>query len=134
MQGNLKIPLQYKYTNGFNGGLAPVLVGSKYGFINKTGSIVIDPVFDDVGKFISGDLSAAKLSKKWGYINRSGEFIIEPKFKNVSHFTEDRAFVIENEYQVVIKTSGEFIDTKYSLIQAESFNEGLSAVQAEVRK
>ncbi|MFD1903998.1 WG repeat-containing protein [Paenibacillus rhizoplanae] len=45
MQGNLRIPLQYKYTNGFYGGLAPVLVGSKYGFINKTGSIVIDPVF-----------------------------------------------------------------------------------------
>lgn len=126
--GQVKIPLVYKYTDGFCDGLASVLVGKKYGFINKTGQMVIDPTFKGVGSFYSENLAPAKIDKKSGYIKSNGELAIEPKFKDASAFSESRAFVIEKKFQM-INTNGEFINTQYQLTYANSFSEGISAVQ-----
>ncbi|MEP6796092.1 MAG: WG repeat-containing protein [Saprospiraceae bacterium] len=48
--------------------------GSKWGFLNKEGKVVIKPVYDDVGLFSEG-LVAVNQKGLWGYINhnRSGE-------------------------------------------------------------
>ena len=38
----------------FSQGLAQVRVGEKWGFINKSGSIAIEPAFDEVDRFTNG--------------------------------------------------------------------------------
>lgn len=45
------IPLQFDYAGSFSEGLARVQIGWKYGLIDKTGKIVIEPMFDDVYQF-----------------------------------------------------------------------------------
>ena len=52
---------------------------SKYGFINKSGEIVIQPKFNDAFHFKEG-LAAVQKRKKWGFIDKTGKFIIKPKF------------------------------------------------------
>lgn len=54
-------------------------VGSKYGYINKEGKIVINPIYDFATNFSDG-LAAVKVQGKWGYIDKNGKFVIEPKF------------------------------------------------------
>jgi hypothetical protein len=86
----------------FSEGLAPVLVGDKWGYMNEKGEIVIAPRWKNqeqgwkqqpVGNFHEG-LAAVIEAVNWdviddsnyyaykcGYINTKGEYVIEPKFR-----------------------------------------------------
>lgn len=81
----------------------------KWGFINQTGNIVINPMFDSVknfskisdyagNKFTTEYLSAAIIdedsSKKCGYIDRTGKYVIKPQFSvtGFESFSDCRSF------------------------------------------
>ncbi len=53
---NNRLPIEIlpEQSYQFDGGLAPVLVGKRWGFINKKGRIVIKPTFRKVGAFSEG--------------------------------------------------------------------------------
>ncbi|MBU3187647.1 WG repeat-containing protein, partial [Clostridium estertheticum] len=71
-------------------------IGGKWGFINKTGEIVIKPQFDFACNFSEG-LAAIKVEGKSGFINKNGKIVIKPQFDNiyddVSSFHEGLAMV-----------------------------------------
>lgn len=69
----------------FSEGLAPVLSFNKLGFIDKTGKVVIEPMFRETSGFSEG-LAAVKIIGSdgryvWGYIDRAGRFAIFPRFR-----------------------------------------------------
>jgi hypothetical protein len=81
----------------------------KRGFINQTGNIVINPMFDSVenfskiseytdNKFTTEYLSAVIIdedsSKKCGYIDRTGKYVIKPQFSVTApeSFSDCRSF------------------------------------------
>ncbi|ECH5021687.1 WG repeat-containing protein, partial [Campylobacter coli] len=55
-----------------------------WGFIDKSGKIVIEPKFDGVGNFSEG-LAGVELNGKWGFIDKSGKIVIEPKFDDIGY-------------------------------------------------
>ncbi|MDE7413690.1 MAG: WG repeat-containing protein, partial [Muribaculaceae bacterium] len=55
----------------FSDGLAPVKIGGKKGFIDKSGELVIPAKYDDAWNFSDG-LALVKIGGKWGYIDKSG--------------------------------------------------------------
>jgi hypothetical protein len=57
--------------------LFQIVQHSKYGFIDKTGKIVVNPQFDEVSGFSEG-LSGVKLSGKWGFIDKTGKYVWNP--------------------------------------------------------
>jgi hypothetical protein len=59
----------------FSDGLARQLFGARYGFIDKTGKVVIQPQFDLTYGFSEG-LAAVQVGKKWGYIDPTGKMVI----------------------------------------------------------
>ena len=76
----------------FSEGLAGVCVGrgcyytrpsdkpkedGKWGFIDKTGAMVILPQFGYVSTFHEG-LAAVAVGGKWGYIDKTGKFVNQP--------------------------------------------------------
>ncbi|MGA7159015.1 MAG: WG repeat-containing protein [Acidobacteriaceae bacterium] len=81
----------------FSEGLSRWKFGSKYGFIDRTGAVVIKPQFDLVMHF-SEDLAAVEIDGKWGYIDKTGKLIIEPRpFTRVEDFHSGLASVVTKD-------------------------------------
>ena len=72
--------------------LLPVRTGGKWGYIDNTGEVVIQPQYDLGSPFRNGvaavafgrystdnpDSHIVSLGDKWGYIDKSGKFIWQP--------------------------------------------------------
>jgi hypothetical protein len=73
--------------------LWPVKQGEKWGFIDKTGRLIIPFKFDGAKAFSEG-LAAVKVKEKVGYIDETGKFVIPPRFISGYPFSGGLALVI----------------------------------------
>jgi len=85
---NSKVELGWEFSEG----LLPVGINGKYGYIDRTGDIVIEPRFDYATDFHEG-LAVVHSGSTCGYINRFGEIAIEPRYATAFDFSEGCAFV-----------------------------------------
>ena len=107
-----------------NEGLALTNIGDKWGFIDKTGKVVMQ--FDEAGQFSEG-LAAAKVNGKFGYIDTTGRFLIAPSYEQAAPFSDGLAMVrLHGLYGFIDKAGQLVIPAKYK--EAVSFSEGLAAV------
>jgi hypothetical protein len=79
------------------------LINPKSGFIDRTGRVVIKPVFDWAGPFSEG-LATVRIGKRHGYINKKGALVIKPLFDEAKEFREGLA-------PVEVKGKFGYIDT-----------------------
>ena len=70
--------------------LFPVKKGGKFGYIDRTGKVIIPFKFDDAWQFSEG-LASVKIGEKRGYINENGKIVIEPQFDWANSFFEGLA-------------------------------------------
>jgi len=73
-------------------GMARVKLSGKWGYIDRTGRIVINPQFEEAGDFSEG-LARVKTGGKWGYVDRTGRFLINPQFEEAGDFSQGLARV-----------------------------------------
>ena len=52
----------------------------KWGFVDKSGNIVVDYIYDKVTDLNSYGYAGIKLDGKWGVVNSNGEVIVEPTY------------------------------------------------------
>lgn len=55
-----------------------VIQNGMYGYIDRTGKVVIHPKFDEARDFSEG-LARVEMNSKWGYIDKKGKFVWNPK-------------------------------------------------------
>ena len=130
-------------------GLLTVEVGGKYGFVDRTGKVVINPQFDSVSQFSEG-LAVVCLGKceffanqihpdesKYGYIDESGKFVVNPQFDYALDFSGGLAPVCMGDcgYRPVAPRKWGYIDVHGNTAVALQFGdanpfaeEGLAAV------
>jgi len=83
-------PQNYNFFGKFSEGLCPIYISkgfrepTKKGFINREGTIIIEPEFDRVWDFSNGLAGVQKDIGKSGFINSKGEIVIEFE-ENVSY-------------------------------------------------
>lgn len=76
----------------FSNGLVVIKKGGEYGYMDKSGKVAIEPVFEMADDFSEG-LAAVKIHGKWGYIDKTGDIVISPEFRNAHPFVNGLAFV-----------------------------------------
>ncbi len=88
--------------------LFPIKQNDKYGYIDKTGKIVIKPKFDNVWIFSEG-LASVEIDLKYGYIDKTGKIVIKPKFDNAYIFSEGLACVEIDDKEGYINKTGNYV-------------------------
>ena len=108
-------------------GLRGVLYqNSKWGFIDRTGKVVIEAKYDGVDHFSEG-LAGVTVGDKSGYIDRTGRIVIELKFDMARPFREGLALVVVDEKWIYIDRQGQYrIPPRFD--SADDFHEGLAVV------
>lgn len=103
-----------------SGNLFKIKVDNKYGFIDKSGKIVIEPQFQGVYDFSDG-LAKIYTGGEFdtAYIDETGKIVIEPKFDIGSNFSEGFAWVGFDPQKTSFKIGNL---TLYSTQSGHSFN------------
>jgi len=118
--------------------LFPIKQNKKWGYIDNTGKIVIEPQFASAEKFSEGLAVVEVGNRTYGYINESGQFVINPQFRdNAGHFSEGLAVVAvgegaERRAVYIDKTGKIIIDAQ--LKGGSDFHEGLAFVAIATNK
>ncbi len=76
----------------FSEGLAAVRVNDLWGYIDRSGNVVIEPQFDAAEAFVGG-LAAIKVVDSWGRVNRDGDIVVTPQFDFLGRFSDGLARV-----------------------------------------
>lgn len=110
-QGNIKFSMvEAKVVNIFSEGLASFAIEENYekkwGFVDKTGKIVINPQFEEVGMFSEGQCPFKNGENKWGYIDKKGNITINPQFDVADSYINGNAVVKTGGKSGVINAKG----------------------------
>ncbi|MEK8129306.1 WG repeat-containing protein [Paenibacillus filicis] len=112
-------------------GLFPAAVrtvhGTRFGYINAEGRMVIRPQFEDAQPFQSNGLAVVGSGGHVGAIDTSGQYRIKPLFDTIGDFSEGRAAVIDKEGFKVIDESGQVL-TPHAYSYIGTFREGRAVV------
>jgi hypothetical protein len=123
----------------FQKGLAKVKIGDKYGYIDKTGAVVVPfksevvPFKSEVVPFKSEEadsikLRPAKVGAEYGYVDKTGNTVIPPQFSGASNFNEGLAGVeIGGTWGYIDKTGKIVIPLQFNKVG--NFHEGLAGVE-----
>lgn len=96
--------------------LYPFPKDGKWGYIDATGKIIVQPTYYSAGKFVEGFAKISKYNERdeylYGFINHLGQEVIPPKFATVSDFDGGVARVkIRNQYHYLLK-NGSILTTQ----------------------
>jgi hypothetical protein len=93
-QSTPEIPLKKKTCED----LWPVEQNKKWGYIDKTGRLIIPFKFDSAGYFSEG-LAAVGIGDETGYIDKTGKFVIPPQAYLGYPFSERLAIVVLGPFE-----------------------------------
>ena len=134
----------FRYTNDYQA-TEPLEQTFKYGYIDETGKMVINPMFESAevfseglagvcvghGCYYSRPSDKPKEEEKWGFVDKTGSIVIPPQFSYVSTFHEGLAAVcVGNKYGFIDKTGKFVINPQYD--SASEFNNGIAEVGLKV--
>jgi hypothetical protein len=125
------------------GDLWPVKKNKKWGYIDKTGRLIIPYKFESAEDFSEG-LAAADFNGKTGYIDKTGKFVIPPRFHWGKPFSEGLAVAVIRRYdregKITFNKFGYIDRSGNMVIQPQGvekekwlsdFSEGLACVMQE---
>ena len=99
----------------FEPDLIPVCNDSeKWGFINKSGEVIIPFQFNRAYGFSEGLAPVMDENEKYGYINANGKFVIPPRYSYAGTFSNGNTIVLDNGKNYVIDKNGNKISEAYS--------------------
>jgi hypothetical protein len=106
--------------------LYPVDIDGKWGYINRTGHVVIPARYDEAAYFTEG-LAAVRVRGRYGYIDPAGHWVIPPRFKYAFAFHEKLAWV-DDEPSGFIDRTGRLVLSAPPAGYCREFREGLAKV------
>ena len=110
-----------------NSGVIIVCKNNNYGLMDINGSVIVAPMYDNIGDFYEG-FAKAYLNGKVGVINTSGRLVSEIKWNDVQNFSDSMAAVKDSNglWGFIDNTGKLTIPCKYENVS--SFNKGFASV------
>ena len=99
-----------------------VEIGDKYGYIDKTGNIAIQPEFGEVGSFSEG-LAVVPSTNGKGYMDKTGKIAIAPQFTFAYPFSEGLAVVQMGFQWGYIDKTGNMVTAVFNRMRYSNNNE-----------
>jgi hypothetical protein len=99
---------QLEEAQGFAQGLAAVKISERWGYIDRTGRMILAPQYQAAQGF-SENLAAVKVGERWGYIDRTGRMVLAPQYEDAQPFVHDLAAVKVGERWGYIDRTGRMI-------------------------
>ena len=100
----------------------------KFGYIDETGSLVIDAQYKDARDFTTSGVAWVLLKGGWALIDVDGNVIKETRATNVMGFSYGLSGAFENELWGYVNTAGEWV-IKPQYERAKMFSGGMARVQ-----
>ncbi len=79
-----------------NNSLIAFKQGGKWGFVNTSGKVVIEPQYENAKSFSYG-LAAVSKNGKWGFINTENKLVIEYQYKDADYFNSESCCIVQKE-------------------------------------
>lgn len=98
----------------------------KYGYLDKTGNVAIEPKYESTKSFSQGR-AAVKLDGKWFFIDKNGKQVSET-FDKASNYFESLAAVCNDSKWGYINLESKLV-IPYTYDDAQKFSEGLAVVR-----
>jgi hypothetical protein len=125
--GKVMVIPRYNYADKFVDGLSRVTVDGMYGFVDRTGKLVLPCKYDFVFEPSDGMALLKTADGKYGYCNNKGIVVIPPKYTDANDFGNGLAPVkVGEKYGYINKTGQWVIAQKYN--DARPFSDGLAIV------
>jgi len=128
------VPPKYDDVGMFSDGMVAVRLDNKWGYVDKSGKLVIPLEYSVAGDFHEGLAMIGTgfgETLRYGYINKAGEMVVSPKYWMADSFSDGLALVYigeggTNKYGYIDKTGKEIVPLKYNA--GVMFSEGLAVV------
>jgi len=128
------VPPRYDAVGIFSEGMAAVRIGYKWGYVDKSGNLVISLEYSQAGIFREGLVNVSTgvgEALRYGYVDKSGNMVVPPKYWMADSFSEGLALVLIGEgstgkYGYIDNTGKEVIPLKYDA--GTMFSDGLAPV------
>ena len=139
--GNLVSPSLAQTRRKEVGNPLPIIKGLKFGYISRSGRIVVKPQFDSARGFSEG-LARVEINGRYGFIDSSGRMAIKPVFNMANDFSDglsavkipDGSCELCGEWAYINKAGQVVIHTK-PIVEASDyvgdFSEGLASFYSE---
>lgn len=111
--------MEYDNCTFFHEDLAAVEINNKYGFVNRSGKLIIPVKYENATIFSEG-LCGVKWNGKWGFINQRGEVIIPNKYQTIRPFKDGLAAVYAKEESYEINKNGNKVEDEAMIIWTPS--------------
>lgn len=88
--------------------LFPVEQDGRWGYIDRTGQVVIEPTFERAWAFVDGR-ALVRESGRFGFVDSSGQVVVEPTYRDAWHFSNGLAPVQQDSLWGFIDRSGNLV-------------------------
>ncbi|MES2904623.1 MAG: WG repeat-containing protein [Pseudomonadota bacterium] len=82
-----RLPKRFEVAKPFSDGMAAVRIDGRYGYIDTSGRIVIEPRYEAAGPF-TGDYAEVRVDGLSGAIDRSGHLVVPAQFSRMVPFAD----------------------------------------------
>ena len=110
LPADLQLNSGYSYDYNFYNGIAMYRQPKtyKYGYIDKTGKFIIEPIYEWAGPF-KGKLAPVTIGNKYGYIHTSGTLVLPYKYTFAEVFSDGLAAVYNGTSWGYIDETGNYV-------------------------
>jgi len=108
--GQIIVPIEYKNVailkEGYKNEYIIVDANDNQGIISTSGTIIIEPMYNEIKYLNSTDVYAAKIDNKWNLVNKKGE-VLNNSYDDYTYSKGDYVIVKQGDKYGIITTAGE---------------------------